>query len=147
MLSSRTTPHKERLNGLIKHHWTCYEGYRPRIARLSLGCSLVDGRNGHFGWNLRPCQFYQEYPDRPKVSEMRLVKSLPLAFVLEVSAVRGTVDDGDLFIVSPSSSAAPEPGHGRSMMWARGHGVTVSHWHRHTRMHARTRARLGSQLK
>ena len=53
--------------------------------------------------------------DRPKVSEMRLVKSLPLAFVLEVP-VRGTVDDGDLFIVSPSSSAAPEPGHGRLMI-------------------------------
>ncbi len=37
------------------------KGYRSRIARLSLGWSLVDGRNGLFGWNLRPCQFYKEY--------------------------------------------------------------------------------------
>ena len=37
------------------------KGYRSRIARLSLGWSLVDGRNGFFGWNLRPCQFYKEY--------------------------------------------------------------------------------------
>ena len=37
------------------------EGYRSRIARLLLGCSLVDGRNGLFGWNFRPCQFYKEY--------------------------------------------------------------------------------------
>ena len=36
-------------------------GYRSRIARLSLGWSLVDGRKGLFGWNLRPCQFYKEY--------------------------------------------------------------------------------------
>ena len=35
--------------------------YRSRIARLSLGWSLVDGKNGLFGWNLRPCQFYKEY--------------------------------------------------------------------------------------
>ena len=32
-----------------------------RIARLSLGWSLVDGRNGLFGWNLRSCQFCKEY--------------------------------------------------------------------------------------
>ena len=37
------------------------EGYRSRIARLLLGWSLVDGRKGLFGWNLRPCQFYKEY--------------------------------------------------------------------------------------
>ena len=37
------------------------KGYRSRIARLSLGWSMVDGRNGLFGWNLRPCQFYKEY--------------------------------------------------------------------------------------
>ncbi len=37
------------------------KGYRSRIARLSLGWSLVDGRKGLFGWNLRPCQFYKEY--------------------------------------------------------------------------------------
>ena len=37
------------------------KGYRSRIARLSLGWSLVDGRNGLLGWNLRPCQFYKEY--------------------------------------------------------------------------------------
>ena len=36
-------------------------GYRSCIARLSLGWSLVDGRKGLFGWNLRPCQFYKEY--------------------------------------------------------------------------------------
>ena len=36
-------------------------GYRSRIARLSLGWSLVDGRKDLFGWNLRPCQFYKEY--------------------------------------------------------------------------------------
>ena len=36
-------------------------GYRSRIARLSLGWSLVDGRKGLCGWNLRPCQFYKEY--------------------------------------------------------------------------------------
>ena len=35
-------------------------GYRSRIARLSLGWSLVDGRKVLFGWNLRPCQFYKE---------------------------------------------------------------------------------------
>ena len=29
--------------------------------RLSLGWSLVDGRNDFFGGNLRPCQFYKEY--------------------------------------------------------------------------------------
>ena len=45
------------------------KGYRSRIARLSLGWSLVDGRNGLFGWNLRPCQLYKEYPDQPKDSE------------------------------------------------------------------------------
>ena len=37
------------------------KGYRSRIARLSLGWFLVDGRNGIFGWYLRPCQFYKEY--------------------------------------------------------------------------------------
>ena len=37
------------------------KGYRSRIARLSLGRSLVYGRNGLFGWNLRPWQFYKEY--------------------------------------------------------------------------------------
>ena len=37
------------------------KGYQSRIARLSLGWSLVDGRNFLFGWNLRPCQFYKEY--------------------------------------------------------------------------------------
>ena len=37
------------------------KGYQSRIARLSLGWSLVDGRNGLFEWNLRPCQFYKEY--------------------------------------------------------------------------------------
>ena len=37
------------------------KGYRSRIARLSLGWSLVNGRNGLFGWNLRPCQLYKEY--------------------------------------------------------------------------------------
>ena len=37
------------------------KGYRSRIARLSLGWSLVDGRKGLFGWNFRPCQFYKEY--------------------------------------------------------------------------------------
>ena len=37
------------------------KGYWSRIARLSLGWSLVDVRNGLFGWNLRPCQFYKEY--------------------------------------------------------------------------------------
>ena len=31
------------------------------ITRLSLGWSLVDGRNSLFGWNLCPCQFYKEY--------------------------------------------------------------------------------------
>ena len=36
-------------------------GYWSRITRLSLGWSLVDGRKGLFGWNLRPCQFYKEY--------------------------------------------------------------------------------------
>ena len=36
-------------------------GYRSRIALLSLGWSLVDGRNGLFGWNLRPCQFCKEF--------------------------------------------------------------------------------------
>ena len=36
-------------------------GYRSCIARLSLGWSLVDGRKGLFGWNLRPCQLYKEY--------------------------------------------------------------------------------------
>ena len=36
-------------------------GYRSRIARLSLGWSLVDGRKGLFGWKLRPYQFYKEY--------------------------------------------------------------------------------------
>ena len=36
-------------------------GYRSRITRLLLGWSLVDGRKGLFGWNLRPCQFYKEY--------------------------------------------------------------------------------------
>ena len=28
---------------------------------LSLDWYLVDERNGLFGWNLRPCQFYKEY--------------------------------------------------------------------------------------
>ena len=37
------------------------KGYRSRIARHSLGWSLVDGRNSLFGWNLHPCQFYKEY--------------------------------------------------------------------------------------
>ena len=36
-------------------------GYRSRIARLSVGWSLVDRRKDLFGWNLRPCQFYKEY--------------------------------------------------------------------------------------
>ena len=35
--------------------------YRSRISRLSLGWSLVEERNGLFGWNHRPCQFYKEY--------------------------------------------------------------------------------------
>ena len=35
--------------------------YRSHITRLLLGWSLVDGRKGLFGWNLRPCQFYKEY--------------------------------------------------------------------------------------
>ena len=37
------------------------KGYWSRNAWLSLGWSLVDGRNGLFRWNLRPCQFYKEY--------------------------------------------------------------------------------------
>ena len=37
------------------------KGYQSCIARLSLGWSLEDGRNGLFGCNLRPCQFYKEY--------------------------------------------------------------------------------------
>ena len=37
------------------------KGYWSRNARLSLGWFLVDVRNGLFGWNLRPCQFYREY--------------------------------------------------------------------------------------
>ena len=44
-----------------RHEFFFTKGYRSRIARLSLGWSLVDGRNGLFGWNLRPCQFYKEY--------------------------------------------------------------------------------------
>ena len=36
-------------------------GYQSRIAQLLLDWSLVDGRNGLFGWNLRPFQFYKEY--------------------------------------------------------------------------------------
>ena len=39
--------------------------HRPALARSS----LVDGRNGLFGWNLRPCQSYKGYPDLPKESE------------------------------------------------------------------------------
>ena len=35
--------------------------YRSRISRLSLSWSLVEERNGLFGWNHRPCQFYKEY--------------------------------------------------------------------------------------
>ena len=42
-------------------HYFFTRGYRSRIAWLLLGWSLVDGRKGLFGWNLRPCQFYKEY--------------------------------------------------------------------------------------
>ena len=44
-----------------RHDFFLTRGYRSRIARLSLGWSLVDGRKGLFGWNRRPCQFYKEY--------------------------------------------------------------------------------------
>ena len=37
------------------------KGYQSRITRLLLGWSLADWRNGLFGWNLCPCQFYKEY--------------------------------------------------------------------------------------
>ena len=37
------------------------KGYQSRNARLSLGWSLVDGRNSLFGWNLHPYQIYKEY--------------------------------------------------------------------------------------
>ena len=69
--SSRRKLHPWRFELEIVPSWLPYghphrhdfftRGYRSRIARLSLGWSLVDGRKGLFGWNLRPCQFYKEY--------------------------------------------------------------------------------------
>ena len=47
--------------GHLHRHEFFTKVYRSRIARLSLGWSLVDGRNGLFGWNLRSCQFCKEY--------------------------------------------------------------------------------------
>ena len=113
------------------HRHECFTiGYRSRIARLSLGWSLVDGRKGLFGWNLRPCQFYKEY-----IQTDQRTRKYILAPSAKIKIKKG---------VKPPSQETLQKKKGKSTKEAKVHTNPQQEW---TRNKSRTRERKKTSKK